>query len=262
MKIKHYLYNSFLIESAENKIAIDPGQYFKLFNFRSLIPESEWNDITHILVTHGDPDHYWQADRVAAASNAAVICGKELTRIENGKTLLIDPRGKELTSWISFNNAYPLNEDEKVTVGDVEIQAIKSVHGPIKVPIFWFNIVKQPGPGERVGLGSTGFKISLSGKTIINLGDSLLLDDWTECKPDLLMLPIGGMGNSTWTMDVAEAIEAVRRIRPKCVIPCHYNIPFLWIKNIAKADDMYFKNEVSKLGVDCQIMKSGDELII
>jgi len=41
------------------------------------------------------------------------------------------------------------------------------------------------------------------------------------------MLPIGGLGNSRWTMDVEEALEAVRMIAPKSVIPCHYSIPFL-----------------------------------
>ncbi len=108
MKIRHFLYNSFLIESAKNKIAIDPGQYFSIFNFTSLIPKTEWESVTHILITHGDPDHHWQSDRVAEASNAPIVCGKDLARVEDGKTLLVDPRGKELTSWIPFKNVHPL----------------------------------------------------------------------------------------------------------------------------------------------------------
>lgn len=70
MKIKHYLYNTFIIESGDVKIAIDPGALF-FYHFRTttLIPKSEWNNITHIFVTHGDPDHHWHTDRVADASN-------------------------------------------------------------------------------------------------------------------------------------------------------------------------------------------------
>ncbi len=49
MKIKHYLYNTFLIEEGNTKIAIDPGQNLWMFKLQSLIPKSEWNDITHIL---------------------------------------------------------------------------------------------------------------------------------------------------------------------------------------------------------------------
>ena len=262
MRIRHFLYNSFLIENGKDKIAIDPGQNLWIFNLSSLIPKSEWQSITHILITHGDPDHHWQSDRVAEASKAPVVCGKDLAKVEDGKILLVDPRGKELTSWVPFKNAHPLDIGESVILGDVEIEAIKSVHGPISVPILWFKIEKQPGPGERVGIGSVGFKITLNGKTIVNLGDSILLKEWTGLKPDVLMLPIGGLGNNTWTMDVSDALEAVKLIGPTKVIPCHYNVPFLWIKDIAPADDQFFKREVEKQGIECSIMQYGDEIEI
>lgn len=262
MKIRHFLYNSFLIESGSNKIAIDPGLHLWIFNLGSLIPKAEWESITHILITHGDPDHHWHSDRVAEASNAPVVCGKDLARVEEGKTLLVAPRGRELTCWVPFSNAHPLDVGDCVVLDDVEIEAVRSVHGPISIPILWFNIKKQPGPGERVGIGSMGFKITLDGKTIVNLGDSLLLEEWAGLKPDVLMLPIGGLGNNTWTMDVPDALAAVKLIAPKMVIPCHYNAPFFWKKNIAPADDQLFKREAEKLGVECNIMHYGDEVEI
>lgn len=262
MKIRHFLYNSFLIESGKNRIAIDPGQNLWIFNLRSLIPVTEWKSITHILITHGDPDHYWQADRVAEASNAPVVCGKELAKVENGETLLVDPRGRGLTSWIPFKDAHPLDIGEAVILGDVKIEAVKTVHGPISIPILWFNIKQQPGRGERVGIGSVGFKITLDGKTIVNLGDSILQTEWAGLKPDVLILPIGGPGNNTWTMDVTDALEAVKIIAPKIVIPCHYNVAFFWIKNIAPANDQLFKREVEKLGIECNIMQYADEIEI
>ena len=262
MKIRHFLYNSFLIENGKNKIAIGPEQNLWIFNLSSLIPETEWKSITYILITHGDPDHYWQADRVAEASNAPVVCGKELVKVENGETLLVDPRGRGLTSWIPFKDAHPLDIGESVILGDVKIEAVKTVHGPISIPILWFKIKQQPGPGERVGIGAIGFKITLDGKTIVNLGDSILQTEWAGLKPDVLMLPIGGLGNNTWTMDVTDALEAVKIIAPKKVIPCHYNVAFFWVKNIASADDQLFKREVEKLGVECSIMRYGDEVEI
>ncbi len=97
MKITHYLYNTFLIESGDKKIAIDPGALFcYYFRFTTLIPKSEWKDITHIFITHGDPDHYWHADRVAEASNASVVCNKTMVKNINGKTLMLGPRDKGL----------------------------------------------------------------------------------------------------------------------------------------------------------------------
>ena len=61
-------------------------------------------------------------------------------------------------------------------------------------------------------------------------------------------------------MDVPDAIEAVRIISPRKVIPCHYNVPFLWIRNAAPADDQFFKQEIEKLGIECCIMNRGDEI--
>lgn len=260
MKIRHYLYNAFIIEDEKTKIAIDPGQNLWLFKLGSLIPKSEWNTITHLVITHGDPDHHWQSDRVAEVSGASVICGKELTKTENGKTLLIDPRGRGLTSWVPFEHVHSLDVGDIVMLDGVTFEGIKSVHGPIAIPILGFHVKQQPGPGERVGLGSMGFKITIDQTTIVNLGDSLLQYAWEGLQPDILMLPIGGLGKNVWTMDVSDALEAVKLIAPKKVIPCHYNASLLWIKNIAPADDKLFKREVEKVGIECVIMNDGDEI--
>jgi len=262
MKITHFSYNAFLIEDGDTNIAIDPGQNLSLFNLTSLIPRSEWETITLILITHGDPDHHWHSDRVQEASGAPVVCGKDLARIEDGQTLLVGPRGRGLSTWVPFENVHPLDVGDSVALGRVEVEAVKSVHGPIAVPILGFKIREQPGPGVRVGLGSMGFKITLAGKTLTNLGDSLLLDEWEGLETDVLMLPIGGLGNDTWTMNVTDALEAVRRISPKLVIPCHYNVPFLWIRNMAPADDRLFEREVEAMGIGCRIMGSGESISV
>lgn len=262
MKITHYLYNAFLIESAEAKIVIDPGQHLGLFSLRTLIPKSVWSDITHIVITHGDPDHYWQADRIAIESNAHLVCGTELTQTRNGRIRLIHPRGKGLSAWIELDNVHALEVGESVTLENVRFQAIKTVHGPIAVSLFGFTLRRTPGPQERLGIGSMGFLIEFDGKTLLNLGDSILRPEWQGLQPDVLMLPIGGLGNDTWTMNSIEALEAVRTIDPKLVIPCHYNVPFLWIKNAAPADEQTFKREVTALGYRCRLLGKGDELVM
>ena len=127
MKIKHYLYNSFIIEDGQTKIAIDPGQNLWLFKLGTLIPKSEWESITHIVVTHGDPDHYWQTDRVAEASKAPVICGKDLSKNVNGKTHLIATRKGGMKSWIPFENAHTMEVGDVITLNDIKIEAVKSV---------------------------------------------------------------------------------------------------------------------------------------
>ncbi len=87
-----------------------------------------------------------------------------------------------------------------------------------------------------------------------------LVGEWAGLRPDVLMIPIGGLGENVWTMDVADALEAVKLISPKKVVPCHYNASFLWIKNAAPADEQLFKREVEKMGIECIVMKSGNEI--
>jgi L-ascorbate metabolism protein UlaG (beta-lactamase superfamily) len=63
-------------------------------------------------------------------------------------------------------------------------------------------------------------------------------------------------------MDVDEAVEAVRLIAPKRVIPCHYSVPLLWKRKFAVADDRRFKREVEQLGAECTILKYGEALTV
>jgi L-ascorbate metabolism protein UlaG (beta-lactamase superfamily) len=76
------------------------------------------------------------------------------------------------------------------------------------------------------------------------------------------MLPIGGLGQNTWTMDVEEALQAVSLISPKHVIPCHYSAPLFWKRRFGLADDRRFKREAERLGVECTILKYGESVTI
>ena len=262
MKITHYLYNAFVLEADGAKVAIDPGQNLWIFKLRSLIPESEWPSVTHLVITHGDPDHHWQSDRVAKASGAHVICGRGLTRVVDGSRLVVDPRGRALASWVPFENLQSLEVGDSIELNGVSIEAVKTEHGPIAIPILGFTLRAQPGPDERVGLGAMGFRITIGGTSVLNLGDSVLLPDWEDLNPDVLMLPIGGLGQSTWTMDVDEALEAVKLISPTHVIPCHYSVPLFWKRKFAIADDRRFKREAELLGAECTILHYGESLTI
>ncbi len=264
MKIKHYLYNAFIIENGKVKIAIDPGaKFLYFFRLTTLIPKSEWKDITHIFVTHGDPDHYWHSDRVAEASNSPVICNKTMVKNINGKTLILGPRDKGLTFTTPIKKLHTISVDETIQLDGMSITGIKATHGSLTLKFGPFSKTLKPGPEERIGWGAIGFKIQLDGKTVINLGDTLLhINEWTTINnPDVLMIPIGGKTVHN-TMDEEEALQAVKIIKPKLVIPCHYNCPAFFSKNYNPADDKMFKDEVEKMGIECTIMKYGDETLI
>nr|QNO54293.1 hypothetical protein FGBIHFOD_00033 [Methanosarcinales archaeon ANME-1 ERB7] len=264
MKITHYLYNTFIIESGDKKIAIDPaGLFFYFFRFTTVIPKSEWKDITHIFVTHGDPDHYWHMDRIAEASNAPVICNKTMVKNIKGKKLMLGPRDRGLAFTTPIEKLHTISVDETIQLDGMSITGMKATHGPLTFKFGPFSKTLHPGPKERVGWGAIGFKIQFDGKTIVNLGDTLLhAEEWKKIKsPDVLMIPIGGKAVHN-TMDEKEALEAVEIMKPKLVIPCHYNCPAFFSKKYNPANDKSFKNEVEKMGIECSIMKYGDEIII
>jgi len=264
MKIIFYGYNTFLIESGDKKIAIDPGALFMYwFRFTTVIPKSEWESITPIFITHGDPDHYWHADRVARASNAQVICNKTMVREVNGKALMLGPRAKGVRFTTEFNHLNLLAVDETIELDGMTITGLKATHGELVLRVGPFTKTVKTGPDERIGWGAIGFDIKLDGKRLVNLGDTLLLaKDWQSIKvPDVLMIPIGGKVAHN-TMDVEAAVQAVKLIQPKLVIPCHYNCPGLFLKSANPADDQLFKKEVEQAGSYCKILDTGDSVEI
>ncbi|OQX92572.1 MAG: metal-dependent hydrolase, partial [candidate division Zixibacteria bacterium 4484_95] len=62
-------------------------------------------------------------------------------------------------------------------------------------------------------------------------------------------LPIGGY----FTMDVSDAAKAVEFLKPKKVIPMHYDT-----FDLIKADPMEFAKRVEPLGVECVILQPGE----
>ena len=262
MKFTYYLYNAFIIEWDDKKIAIDPGALFAYwFSFASLIPKKEWNDITHIFVTHGDPDHYVYADKLMEASGAPVIFNKTMVKEIDGKPFMLGPRSKGMAFDTAISNFHTLSVDESLELDGMKIRGIKTTHGPLTVKIGPFKRTEDPAENERVGWGSLGYEIKSNGKTIVNLGDSLLEAEQLKKirNPDVLMIPIGG-GQADNTMDDYEALEAVEIIQPKMVIPMHYDMPILFNKHYASVDESMFKREIEKLGSECMILKKGKSI--
>ena len=264
MKITHYLYNTFIIESGNKKIAIDPGAlFFYFFRLTTLIPESEWRDISHIFITHGDIDHYWYADRVAKVSSAPVICNKSMVRNIEGKTLMLGPRDKGVVFTTPIKKIHTISVDETIQLGAMSITGVKTTHGELRFKFGPFSKTLKPGPEERVGWGAIGFNIQLDGKSIVNLGDTLLhAKEWQAINnPDVLMIPIGGKTVHN-TMDEKEALQAVKIMCPKLVIPCHYNCPAFFTRKYNPADDEMFKKEVEKTSSKCAILQKGESIKI
>jgi L-ascorbate metabolism protein UlaG (beta-lactamase superfamily) len=258
MLIKYFGYNSFVIETKKNRILIDPGGSFYLPHFfRPIVPKEEWSTITHIIVTHGDPDHHWHTDRVQKKSNAELICSSEMAKTIDGRMFMLGPRNKGLKFIKSHGRISPVNDGETLETCGIAITGFKGMHGAIKGQIGPFNIHMTPGHGERIGKGEMVFQIDVEGKRLVNFGDTLLLEkEWENINnPDLIMIPIGGYT----TMNDQEAVQLIKMIKPKIVIPCHYDCPAFFSKCKNFVDTAYFKAEAEKAGSKCVLLKPGEE---
>jgi L-ascorbate metabolism protein UlaG (beta-lactamase superfamily) len=261
MEIKFFGYNSFIIKSKNKKIAIDPGVSLYLFDFfKSLIPKSEWSEITHILVTHGDPDHYWYLDRILNKFNPVVVCNSKMVKKINGKELMLKTRTKKIIFELLVNRFKKLKLGETINVEDISFSGFKGEHGSLNVKIGPFKKNINTGKNERIGIGEMVFKIKIDNKIIVNMGDSLLLEnEFKKIKnPDILMIPIGGYT----TMDIDDAIKAIKIIKPKLVIPTHYNCPALIFKSFNTVNVNLFKKKVEELCIKCAVMKVNDKIIV
>lgn len=81
------------------------------------------------------------------------------------------------------------------------------------------------------------FLFSKDGESVFFAGNTDLMDSFAEIKSDVAILPIGGSS----TMDIIDAVRATKTMKPKYVIPMHYN-SFSTIM----ADPNEFKSRIEK----------------
>lgn len=94
------------------------------------------------------------------------------------------------------------------------------------VRIFGYRSFHDKNKGQERG-ENTLYKIETEDLSILHCGDlgHLIDDSFIEeiGEVDILMVPVGGL----FTIDATEAVELVKRVEPKLVIPMHYNSPKL-----------------------------------
>ncbi|MQA74132.1 MAG: metal-dependent hydrolase [Solirubrobacterales bacterium] len=153
-------------------------------------------DPTHILLTHGHPDHAADAVAIARRTGAHCVAITDLGRWlgEQGVESVSDPN---LGGTVRFD------------WGSVKL-----------VPALHTN--SSPDHSLPIGVAA-GLVIEIDGVTIYHLGDTCLFGDMRLIgereAPEIAIVPIGGH----YTMDRADAAHACELIGARTVIPCHYD---------------------------------------
>ena len=184
IKIKWLGHDSFSI-IGNVKIIIDPYK----------ITKQEKADL--ILVSHNHFDHLSVEDlKNVSADDTIIVAANECM---------------DMLSGFSFKEKIGMLPSEEKNVKGIKIKAIRAyntdkINPETKKPF-------HPKEDNKIG-----FLIELNGTTIYHTGDTDLIPDMADLKPDIALVPVSG----TYVMTASEAAKAVERIKPKIVIPMHF----------------------------------------
>ena len=214
-----------LIESNRFKALIDPYLTGNpVYNAKS----EDTQNITHIFVTHGHRDHVGDTLEIAEKSNSLIISNAELSGIFHKK----NPNLK----------LHPMHIGGSYQFDFGRVKMTPALHGSS------YHDKDQTLDGGNPG----GFLIEVDGVKIYHAGDTGLTMDMKLLESEhinLAFIPIGG----NYTMDIVDAARAVEFIKPKMVVPMHYNT-----FGLIKADPAAFQEKIREAKVI--ILQPGDSL--
>ena len=191
--IKH---DALLIHKDKVRIYMDPFRLPSIY-------ANEKADI--IFITHDHFDHF-SPDDIKKIYKEGTVCIFPVSIKDKIEAGLSDIRDKLKFVPVEINKHYKLEDY------NLEFSAI---------PAYNVNKFRSPGvPYHPKESGYVGYIINLAGTLIYFAGDTDKIDEmkYLAGKIDIAFLPISG----TYVMTIDEAVEAVKVITPKVVVPMHY----------------------------------------
>lgn len=188
--ITWYGHSAFALDVDGHTVLLDP-----FLSGNPLAPVSvDEVDAELILVSHGHGDHIADVPKIAKRTGAAVVSNVEVSN-------WLKQQGVE--------NVYGQNTGGTGDYGFMDVKLTMAFHSSSM-------------PDGSYGGQPNGLIISAEGKRIYFAGDTALFGDmalYGDEGIDLAMLPIGDW----FTMGVDDSIRAIGLLRPRFVMPMHYN---------------------------------------
>jgi L-ascorbate metabolism protein UlaG (beta-lactamase superfamily) len=198
----------FVLEADGHRAIIDP---FLTGNPAADISLDRLPRVDAVLLSHGHGDHLGDGVAIAVRDRATLVATYELA-------MFCQARGATVHAMhIGGGHAFPF--------GHVKL-----------VPAFHGGRVE----GDETGQFTTnpcGLVVTMGGRTVYHCGDTALTVEMQLLAGavDAMLVPIG----DNYTMGIADAVRAVEFVRPRVVIPMHYNT-----FEVIRADPAEFARQV------------------
>jgi len=198
----------FTLEADGRRVVIDP---FLTGNPAADISADRLPKVDAVLLSHGHGDHLGDAVPIAQRDRAPIVATYELAQF-------CEQRGAAV-------HAMHIGGAHQFPFGRVKL-----------VPAFHGGRVD----GDETGRYTTnpcGLVVTLGGRTVYHCGDTALTMEMQLLagQVDAMLAPIG----DNYTMGIADAVRAVEFVKPRTVIPMHYNT-----FDVIRADPEDFKRQV------------------
>ena len=150
-----------------------------------------------ILISHEHYDHFSKEDVAKLRTDATSIVTTPVV-------------AEQLAGEAKKGEVKAVRPGDKVTAKGFKIEAVAAYN---------INKFRSPGvPFHPKPDGKVGFIIEVDGVRIYFSGDTDPIPEMEKIKADIAILPVSGK----FTMTAAEAVEALRVLKPKVAIPIHY----------------------------------------
>lgn len=229
MRIRYHGHSCFEIQGENGTILIDP---FLRGNPQAKVAPEEFTNLDGILVTHGHGDHLGDAVSLSKQTGATIIATYELA-------WHCERRGAK-------THAMHIGGKHKFPFGTVKM--VQALHGSCFEG------------GDEEGMlyagPACGFLLYVEGKWLYHAGDTGLFGDMEligQNEIEVAMLPIG----DNYVMGPDDAVYAAQLLKPKYVIPMHYNTFPLIEQDPEEFLDLLHRKAPGSVGV---ALKSGEEL--
>jgi L-ascorbate metabolism protein UlaG (beta-lactamase superfamily) len=224
VKLTYLGHSSVKLEASGIEVLIDPfisGNPVCTAKLEGLHP-------AYILLTHAHADHLGDTEHLARQSGAMIISNFEIVSYFAAKGL----------------SGHAMNIGGSHTLPFANVKFTPAWHS-------------NSFPDGRYGGMPMGIVLELEGKRLYHAGDTAVFGDMAligKAGLDLALLPIG----DNFTMGPDDAIEAAKLLKPKQVMPIHYNT-----FELIRQDTGLFKAKLEQqTSSKCVTLSPGDVLTL